>query len=62
LPGDALDRDVVNVDLVALDQKKEEIERPFENFELNFVVSLHDSANSKSRQPEVNQARIDVDL
>ena len=38
---DPLERDVVNVELVALDQVKEEIERAFENLEPDFVFSLH---------------------
>ena len=38
LPGDALDRDVVDVELIALDQIKQEIEWALENFELNLVI------------------------
>src|SRR6267154_1637402 len=35
LPGDALDRDVVDVELITLDQIKQEIEWALENLELN---------------------------
>ena len=38
LPGDALDRDVVDVELIALDQIKQEIERALENLELDLVI------------------------
>ena len=41
LASDALDRDFVNVDLVALDQVKQEIERPFKNLELDLVIAFH---------------------
>ena len=41
LPGDALDRDVVNVELVALDQIQQQIEWALENFELDLVVRSH---------------------
>ena len=38
---DSLERNIVNVDLVALDQIKQEIERTLENFEPDFVIALH---------------------
>src|SRR4026207_2079195 len=41
LPGDALDRDVVDVELIALDQIKQEIEWALENLELNLVIASH---------------------
>ena len=41
LPGNALDRDVVDVELVALDQIKQEIEWALENFELDLVIGSH---------------------
>ncbi len=41
LPGDALDRDVVDVELVALDQIKQEIEWALENLELDLVIGSH---------------------
>jgi len=41
LPGNVLDRDVVNADLVALDQIQQQIERALENFELDLVVCSH---------------------
>src|SRR5215475_5906005 len=41
LLGNAFDRDFVNIDLVAFDQVKKEIERALENLELNFVIGLH---------------------
>ena len=41
LPGNSLDRDIVNVDLVALDQIQQQIERAFEDFEFDLVVRSH---------------------
>ena len=38
---DSFERDIVDVDLVALDQIKQEIERTFENFELDLVIGFH---------------------
>ena len=38
---DPLERDVVNVELVALDQVKQEIERALKNLEPDFVFGLH---------------------
>ena len=41
LPGDALDRDVVDVELIALDQIEQEIERALENLEFDLVIGSH---------------------
>jgi len=41
LVRNALERDIVNVDLVALDQVKEEIKRPLENLEPDLVIGIH---------------------
>src|SRR5436190_2187676 len=43
LAGNAFQRDVVNVDLIALGQIKQQIERALENFEPDFVIALHES-------------------
>jgi hypothetical protein len=37
----ALDRDVVNIDLIALDQEEKEIEWAFENLEFDLVIGFH---------------------
>src|SRR6266513_4635397 len=55
LPRDPFDRNIGNIDLVSLDQVKQEIERPFKNFELNLVVGLHVSTNCRWRTLEVNR-------
>src|SRR5205807_3753580 len=55
LARDSFDRNIVNIDLVALDQVKQEIERPFKNFELNLVVGLHVSTNCRWHALEVNR-------
>ena len=39
LAGDPFERDLVNVDLVPLDQIKQQIERTFENLELDLVIA-----------------------
>ena len=44
LPRDALERDFMNVDLIAFDQEQQQIERSLENFQLNFVIGFHDGA------------------
>ena len=41
LAGDAFDRDVVNVELVALDQIQQQIEWALEDFEFDLVVRSH---------------------
>ena len=41
LLGDPLERDVVNVELIALDQIKQEVERALKNLEPDFVFGLH---------------------
>ena len=41
LGGDALNRDVIDVHLVPLNQVKQQIERSFEDLEFNFVVGIH---------------------
>ena len=41
LTGDAFERDIVNVDLILFDEIKKEIERPFENLELDLVIGFH---------------------
>src|ERR1043166_4349694 len=46
LVGNPLERDIVDVDLVSLDQIKQEIERPFENLELDLVIAVHASCRN----------------
>ena len=41
LPRDALERDLVDIELVLLDQIEQEIERTLEDLELNLVFALH---------------------
>jgi len=41
LTGQSLERDFINIDLVALDEIEQQIKRPFENLESNFVVGFH---------------------
>ena len=41
LAGDSFEGNVVDVDLVALDQVKQEVKRAFKNLKLNFVIALH---------------------
>ena len=41
MPGDPLERDVVNVEFVALDQVEKEIELTFKNLEPDFVFGFH---------------------
>ncbi len=41
LPGDPLERNLVDVELVALDQVKQQIERTLEDLELDLVVAFH---------------------
>src|SRR4030095_14788469 len=41
LASNALDRNVVDVDLVLFDQVKQEVERSFEDLELNLVIGFH---------------------
>ena len=56
LASDTFNRDVVNIDLVALDQVKQEIERPFENLQLDLVIALHASRPTLGkRRGKVNQ-------
>src|SRR5437773_10461432 len=50
LPGDALDGDVVDVELVALDQIKQEVERALENLEFDFVIGSHGRAGNALAQ------------
>jgi hypothetical protein len=42
LASNALDRNVVDVDLVLFDQVKQEVERSFEDLELNLVIGFHE--------------------
>src|SRR5262249_10560380 len=44
LAGDALERNVVDVDLVLFDQIQQQVERPFKDLQLNFVIGVHLSA------------------
>src|SRR5437870_2086770 len=55
LARDSFDRNIVNIDFVAFDQVKQEIERSFKNFELNLVVGLHVSTNCRWHALEVNR-------
>ena len=65
LAGDPFERDFVNVDLVLLDQVKQQIERTFENLELDLVISFHAaprilgtrSCESKLRRPGATLAQ-----
>src|SRR5262249_53960333 len=41
LAGDAFERDIVNVDLILFDKIKKQIERAFENLELDLVIGFH---------------------
>ena len=43
LARDAFERDVADVDLVALDEVKEEVKWAFEDLELDLVIDLHAS-------------------
>ena len=52
LARDPLERDIVDIELVALDQIKQEIERPFEDLELNLVIRLHAGGNFTGRRRE----------
>ena len=49
LASDAFKRNVIDVDLILFNQVKQEIERSFENLELDLVIAFH--ALRDSRQP-----------
>ena len=51
LARDPLERDLVNVELVALDQIKQQIERTFEDLELDLVIALHARARMLGARP-----------
>src|SRR3984885_790632 len=43
MAGNPFDRNIVNIDLILPDQVEQEIERPFEDFQLHLVIILHQS-------------------
>ncbi len=53
LAGDSLERDLVDVELVALDQIQQKIERTLENLELDLVFALHAAGGMLGARPPI---------
>ena len=47
--GDVFDGDVVNIHLIALDEKEQQIERPLKHFEFHFVFLRHEARRLRAR-------------